>query len=108
MLPAPSFIRALILRGIVIWFPFKAAAVVITASRRAPWNDGPVSWREALQLAPTAMVALAAFVALLTLIDARRRNELVFLGNMGVSRAAIAAVAAAPALLAEIILASVL
>lgn len=104
MLPAPRFTCAFLWRATVIWFGLKA---VVTGAARAlgarePGATDPL--RQALQLAPVTVVALAAVVAALTLIDARRRNELLFLGNVGVSRGVIAGLAAIPVLAAEVIL----
>jgi len=64
--------------------------------------------REALQLTPFAALALAGLVYGLVLLDAGRRNELIFLANMGLGRVAIATLAAGPALFAEVILGAAL
>lgn len=55
----------------------------------------------------TSVVAVAV-VATLGLIDARRRNEDVFLANLGVGYPATLTVAAIPALCLEILLLSVM
>ncbi len=47
-------------------------------------------------------------VCAVILIDARRRNELLFLGNMGVARLTIGALAAGPILVAELLFVVVL
>ena len=106
MLPAPKLTRAIVRRTAAIWLMMK---LVVTGGAMAVQEAGiehPL--REALQLAPFAALALAALVYGLVLLDAGRRNELIFLANLGVGRIVIAALAAGPALFAEIILGAVL
>jgi hypothetical protein len=64
--------------------------------------------REALRLTPPALVAVVALVYGMVLIDARRRNNLVFLANMSVGRVVIGVLVVGPVLLAEVILGVVL
>ena len=89
-----------------IWLMMK---LVVTGGAMAVQEAGiehPL--REALQLAPFAALALAGLVYGLVLLDGGRRNELIFLANMGVGRVVMAALAAGPVLLAEVILSAAL
>ena len=104
MLPAPFFVRAFLWRTFVIWSVIK---LVVTVGQQAIPEPG-VPLSEALQLAPVAMFAVIGVVCALILIDARRRSELLFLGNMGVARLTIGALAATPVLIAETLLIVVL
>jgi hypothetical protein len=104
--PAPNFTRAILRRTAEIWLMMK---LVVTGGALVVQETGiehPL--RAALQLAPFAALALAGLVCGLVLLDAGRRNELIFLANMGVSRAVIAALAAGPVLFAEAILGAAL
>ena len=103
MLPAPFFVRAFLWRTFVIWAVLK---LVVTAGARGIERGLPLP--EALQLTPVGMLAMIGVVCAVILIDARRRNELLFLGNMGVARFTIGALAAAPVLIAETLLIVVL
>ena len=103
MLPAPFFVRAFLWRTFVIWSVLK---LVVTAGARGTEPGLPL--REALQLTPVGMSAMIGVVCALILIDARRRSELLFLGNMGVARLTIGALAAGPVLIAETLLIVVL
>jgi hypothetical protein len=58
-------------------------------------------------LSPGAALLVVLGVAALGLLDARRRNEDLFLANLGVSRAQIVFMAALPALVFEFVLAAV-
>ena len=100
--PAPKLTRAIVRRTAAIWLMLK---LVVTGGAMAGQGAGiehPL--REALQLAPFAALALAGLVCGLVLLDAGRRNELIFLANMGVGRVVIGALAAGPVLFAEVIL----
>ena len=104
MLPAPFFVRAFLWRTFVIWSVMK---LVVTAGQQAiPEPEVPLS--EALQLTPVGMLAMIGVVCAVILIDARRRNELLFLGNMGVARLTIGALAAGPIFVAELLFVVVL
>ncbi len=108
MLPAlaPNFARATLRRTAAIWLMMK---LVVTGGAMAGQEAGiehPL--RAALQLAPFAALALAGLVCGLVLLDAGRRNELIFLANMGVGRVVIGALAAGPVLFAEVILGAAL
>ena len=104
MLPAPFFVRAFLWRTFVIWTVIK---LFVTGGQQAlPGPQVPLS--DALQLTPVGMFAVIGVVCAVILIDARRRNELLFLGNMGVARFTIGALAATPVLIAETLLIVVL
>ena len=105
-LPPRRFGRAILLRGVVIWFVMK---LVVTGAAAAAAAEGLLpgearNFGDVLGLSPSAALMLATIVALITLIDARRRNELLFLANLGVSRGVIASLAATPAIAFEIVL----
>ena len=102
-LPPRSFARAILLRAVVIWIGMKLVVTSAAAAGAAARGE-VLGFRETLSLAPSAALLLAAFVAGLTLMDARRRNELLFLANLGVSRSVIASLAAIPAVAFEIVL----
>jgi len=103
MLPAPFFVRAFLLRTFVIWSVLK---LVVTAGARSTEPGLPLP--DALQPTSVGMLAMIGVVCAVILIDARRRNELLFLGNMGVARFTIGALAATPVLIAETLLIVVL
>ena len=106
MLPAPKLTRVMVRRTAPIWLMMK---LVVTGGAMAVQEAGiehPL--RAALQLAPFAALALAGLVYGLVLLDAGRRNELIFLANMGVGRVVIAVLAAGPVLFAEAILGAAL
>ena len=103
MLPAPFFVRAFLWRTFVIWSVLK---LVVTAGARG--SEPGLSPSDALQLTPVGMLAMIGVVCAVILIDARRRNELLFLGNMGVARFTIGMLAAAPVLISETLLIVVL
>ncbi len=104
MLPAPFFVRAFLWRTFVIWSVLK---LIITAGQQAI-SEPEVPLFEALQLTPVGLFAMMGVVCAVVLIDTRRRNELLFLGNMGVARFTIGALAATPVLIAETLLIVVL
>ena len=103
MLPAPFFVRAFLWRTFVIWTVLK---LVVTAGARGTEPGLPLL--DALQLTSVGMLAMIGVVCAVILIDARRRNELLFLGNMGVARFTIGVLAATPVLIAETLLIVVL
>jgi hypothetical protein len=91
-LPVQPFARALLLRSVVIW-----------VGTRIMFAIGGIPAGAPLLNLRTSVMAVAV-VAILGLIDARRRNEDLFLANLGVGYPAILAVAAFPALCLEILL----
>ena len=102
MLPPGEFIRAILFRALVIWFGMKLVVTAGAAALRQPGENE--SWLQVLQLAPSAMLLLTGFVAWLVVIDAGRRNELLFLANLGVARYVIGSLAAVPSITFEIII----
>ncbi|MCH7490549.1 MAG: hypothetical protein IID05_07625 [Gemmatimonadetes bacterium] len=101
-LPPGEFIRAILFRGLVIWFGMK---LVVTAGAAALRQSGETeSWLRVLQLTPSAVLLLTGFVTWLVIIDAGRRNELLFLANLGVARYVIGSLAAVPSITCEIII----
>lgn len=101
-LPPGEFIRAILFRALAIWFGMKLVLTVGATALRQPGETE--SWLRVLQLAPSAVVLLTGFVAWLVIIDAGRRNELLFLANLGVARYVIGSLAAVPSITCEIII----
>jgi hypothetical protein len=106
--PAPFFARGFLVRGTVVWVVLRL--VVFGATRGILAQDPAVAdpVAEAVQLSPQALLALVAVVCWLVLIDARRRNNLLFLANMGVGRVVIGVIAVGPVFLADLIVTAVL
>ncbi len=102
MLPPGEFIRAILFRALVIWFGMKLVVTAGAAALRQPGENE--SWLQVLQLAPSAVLLLTGFVAWLVVIDAGRRNEQLFLANLGVARYVIGSLAAVPSITFEIII----
>ena len=101
-LPPGEFIRAILFRALVIWFGMR---LVITAGAAVLRQPGETeSWLRVLQLTPSGVLLLTGFVTWLVIIDAGRRNELLFLANLGVARYVIGSLAAVPSITLEIII----
>ena len=101
-LPPGEFIRAILLRALVVWFGMK---LVVTAGAAAVRQPGETeSWLQLLQLTPSAVLLLTGLVAWLVIIDAGRRNELLFLANLGVARYVVGSLAAVPSITFEIVI----
>jgi hypothetical protein len=86
--PAP-FTRVLLLRGAGMWAGTRASASVILLLLRS------------VPLDPSLLVAIPPVVAVLGVVEARRRNETVFLANLGVPALSLALLSAAPAVVGE-------
>jgi len=106
-LPAPFFARGFVARGAFFWVVLRL--VVFSATRGLGAAAGAaVPVREALHLTPQGLVAMVAVVYWMVVIDARRRNNLLFLANMGVGRAVIGVIALAPVVAADLIVMALL
>ncbi|MCZ6916166.1 MAG: hypothetical protein O7I93_05260 [Gemmatimonadetes bacterium] len=101
MLPAWHFTRAILVRSLGIWLGVRA---VVTGGNRA-LQDPAVPPEPLLELTAVAAVGVVVLVAGLVLLDAGRRNELLFLANLGVGRAVIGGLAVSVAGLVELIIA---
>ena len=111
-LPPTLMTRALLLRGLVIWLGMKLVvtsggvavgqALIATGAVAPPPPSAGPAWMRALQLAPSAALLLIAIVGWLTLVDVRRRNELLFLANLGVGPSSIVGLGALPAVVFEL------
>ncbi|MEJ2239525.1 MAG: hypothetical protein P8X82_14605 [Gemmatimonadales bacterium] len=91
-LPSRRFARAILLRSVVIWIGVRFAAsfgsmLVPDVSRSAP-PPTPYS----ISLVSSAVVVL--MTATLTRLDCTRRNETLFLSNLGVRSTAVTGIAA--------------
>ncbi len=100
--PPGEFIRAILFRASVIWFGMKLVVTAGAAALRQPGETE--SWLRVLQLTPSAVLRRTGFVTWLVIIDAGRRNELLFLANLGVARYVIGSLAAVPSITFEIII----
>ena len=101
-LPPGEFIRAILLRALIVWFGMKLVVTAGAAALRRPGETE--SWLPLLQLSPSAVLLLTGFVAWLVIIDGGRRNELLFLANLGVARYVVGSLAVVPSLTFEIII----
>ena len=82
--------RAWLTRGLMVWVGFRVALAVPPLGVADP------------NLAQEAL--LVGFVALTVLLDARRRGENLFAGNLGIDQSAIALRALPLALVAELLI----
>ena len=105
-LPAPFFVRAILGRAFAFWAFVRLIVTAGSLAMQEPGLEDPL--REAFRLTPPALLAVVALVYGLVLLDARRRNNLVFLANMGVGRVAIGGLVVGPVVLAELIVGMVL
>lgn len=94
-LPPWRFVRAILLRSTVIWVPLRLVATAL--------NPIPNPW----VLPPSTILAVLTMATYLTWIDCARRNEIVFLTNLGVSRATLVGLAGVAPLLFSLIVAVV-
>lgn len=92
LMRTPGFRRTYLLRGLIVWFAIRAGYTLL----------GPSSF----SLLQVGFVVLAAVGAVL--IDARRRNEDLFLANLGVARTTIGLAAATLPVLFEGLFAALL
>ena len=76
-LPPWRFTSAVLVRSVVIWAPIRILASAV--------NPPP----SPLVLSPSTIVAVVAVTTGLTWLDWARRNEILFLTNLGVSRRAL-------------------
>jgi hypothetical protein len=77
--PQPFLLRHVALRAAVIWVLLHGIIFVV--------SGGAI-----IQLAWRASIVLAAAAAWIGYIDAKRRSELLFLGNLGIHRASVPAI----------------
>lgn len=102
MLPARHFTRAILIRSLGIWVGVRAAA---TGAKTAIPADPALPAESPLELTAAGAVGVILVVVGLVLLDTGRRNELLFLANLGVSRVAIGGLAASLAGAAELLIA---
>ena len=77
--PQPFLLRHVALRAAIVWVLLHGIIFAV--------SGGTV-----IQLAWRASIVLAAAAAWLGYIDAKRRSELLFLGNLGIHRASVPAI----------------
>ncbi len=92
------------LRAITIWAGLKLIVTGGGAALQASVTEQPITFTDALPLAPPAAVALVGLVAGLALLDSKRRNEILFLANVGVPFSTLAFLAALPPAVIELLL----
>ena len=100
LLPDHVVASALLRRAIVVWAVLRAAFAVLSLMLADVF--GPPS----LDLALPASALVIALTAMLCVLDARRRREIVWLQNLGVPPAAVGALAAIPPTVAELAVAA--
>ena len=93
-LPQPFLLRHTALRAAVIWVLLHGIIFAV--------SGGAV-----IQLAWRASIVLAGVAAWLGYVDAKRRSELLFLGNLGIHRASVPAIWFLVVALLEILLSQV-
>lgn len=108
--PVQPFARALLLRGVFLWFGVRCTLLAVAISPFVPIPQ-PVfttmpgrSWGSVFPSLRTVLFVLAG-VGLLALLEARRRNEIVLLANLGVGRSAIVVLSVLPAAVLEVLVA---
>jgi hypothetical protein len=97
--PDPLVTRALLRRGAFLWVGTRVLfgfASLLTAG---------VFGSPSIGVAPHTAIGLACLVGVLGLLEARRRNEHLFLANLGVSQWPIWLISVLPALLGECLIA---
>jgi hypothetical protein len=92
--PQPFLLRHAAVRATVIWVLLHGIIFAV--------SGGAV-----IQLAWRASIVLAVVAAWLGYVDAKRRSELLFLGNLGIHRASVPAIWFLVAALLEILMAQV-
>ncbi|HEX2091138.1 MAG TPA: hypothetical protein VHG28_02005 [Longimicrobiaceae bacterium] len=97
MLPDRLFARALVARSARLWLGVRVMLMASVAAARLP------------PLAPGAVLSIVAVVAGIALgyLEARRRNELLLLAELGTHPGTIALLVCAPVLLLELCAAGV-
>lgn len=108
--PVQPFARALLLRGVFLWFGVRCTLLAVAISPfvaipQAVFATMPGrSWGGVFPSLRTVLFVLAG-VGVLALLEARRRNEIVLLANLGVGRSAIVVLSVLPAAALELLLA---
>jgi len=108
-LPPPPFRRVYPTRAFVLWALLRAGMFVIwVLFRAAMLSDGTITAgepvREIIVLSGPATVGLVVLIGILGDIDARRRDEYVFLANLGIRRITVPLISGAVAAVAELLL----
>lgn len=98
LLGLPAFRFALAIRGLAVWAILR---LVHLRSVRTSFFDGTA---DVTDLSLVEELALLAITGLAVYLDARRRREDLFLGNLGIPAAAFVAVALVLPLILEILL----
>ncbi|MDQ3310486.1 MAG: hypothetical protein M3497_10205 [Gemmatimonadota bacterium] len=91
------FATAILYRSVAAWLGVRIFVAVAIALLGLVPPPHPVL------LSPGAALTVVLVVAVLGLVDAHRRNEDLFLANLGVSRSRIVVTAAIPALVLELV-----
>ena len=88
-LPPHPFLRAILLRSVVIWIGVRAAASLGTLM--LPFR---IAGQNPYSISPAAVIVVVLMTAALTRLDCDRHNETVFLANLGVRGATVFGLAA--------------
>lgn len=90
----PLLIRMMVVRGAVLWLGVRVMLAVVGVALYGHVAPG----------GPTTAIIIAALTGVLALVDQRRRGEVDFFCNLGISRTLVAMLAAVPALAAEAVI----
>jgi hypothetical protein len=96
MFPPQPFASAIVARGVLLWAVLRLVVWFLSAV-----TGGGTSLSGGAVLLLVLVAAVAAF------LDTQRRNEVLFLANLGVGSIPIALLAGGPALLLELLIAFV-
>lgn len=91
MIPDALLIRLLLVRGAGLWVGIRLMLAFV----------GFALYGHARPGGPMTALMVAGLTGVLALVDQRRRGEVDFFCNLGISRTVVAALAAVPALAAE-------
>ena len=93
MVPDWLLIRLLLARGLILWLGVRLSFALIGF---ALYGHLPTAF------GPMTVLFIVGLTGVLALVDQRRRGEVDLFGNLGISRAVMATVAAVPALAGEV------
>jgi hypothetical protein len=99
-LPPPPFRRIYPVRALVLWGLLRAGTLFFGVLAREPA-------REIVALSLPATLGLLVLIGVLADLDARRRDEYIFLANLGFRRVTVPALSGLVAAVAEIVLRSI-
>ena len=92
MRPNPLIVQQYVVRGILLWVGVRALVSAVAA----------LAGTNPLHLTPASIMLLVAAAPVLGVVDVVRRHERALLENLAVSRTALVACLAGPAMLGEL------